>query len=181
MNAPTHELPALPDGAEEGGAGAGLSVSDSDAGGSGNGTDGVAASPELAGQSDGVASEVRHSEETLVIPEKTTAWSEEELTGGREATDYKPKLPEWVVAFSPGETFNVNGWECKTLHVGNEDGHWLILMQPQRPLGTFVPKSRAASRVEFKGLVRKIGKKKAKKLVKERAAKRAAATENAEA
>jgi hypothetical protein len=183
-HAPTSELPAVRSGEDvhttdtDTGAAAGIDAPVSDAGGRDAGVAQDTVGTEQSGSSVVADGEVRDS--ASVAPEKTTAWSEEELTGGRETTDYEPpapeqpKLPEWVTAFGPGETFSANGWECKTLHVGMEDGHWLVLMQPQRRLGTFVPKSRAASRAEFKGMVRTLGKKKAKKVIKERAAKAAA-------
>lgn len=103
--------------------------------------------------------------------EKTSAWSEEELTGGRIPTDEPPKVPEWCASFPPGETFVANGWECKTLHIGMEDGHWLMLVQPERLLGKFVPRSRAMKRAAFKQLVRKVGKKKARVQAKDACAK----------
>lgn len=164
-HAPTHKLPTLPDDADAIAVGVtGDAAPASDAGGDDPGTYGDNASTtELSGDSGVPDGEVR---DTSQVVEKTSAWSEEELsTGGRVATDESPKLPEWVGAFPAGELFTVNGWECKTLHIGCEEGNWLVLMQPQRLLGRFVPKSRNAKRADFKALVRKVGKKKAKSLV----------------
>lgn len=123
-----------------------------------------------------VDGEVRDSSE--VAPEKTSAWTDEERERVSEPPA-PPKLPEWAASFPAGETFTANGYECQTLHVGCEDGHWLILMRPVRQLGTFTPKSRAASRAEYRGLVRTLGKKKAKARIKERARAANAASEEA--
>ena len=53
-----------------------------------------------------------------------------------------PKPPEWVTAYTIGSSIYHEGWESFVRHVGCEDGHWLVLIEPVRKM------NRAARRRE---------------------------------
>jgi hypothetical protein len=74
-------------------------------------------------------------------PEKTSAWAEEE-TKCSPPDLQPPKPPEWVSAYTVGSSIYHEGWESFIRHVGHEDGHWLVLIEPVRKM------NRAARRRE---------------------------------
>lgn len=97
---------------------------------------------------------------------KVSAWTEAELEGKpvppAAPIIIPPPLPAWLTTFPPGTLFNVNGWDCAVRHVGQEEGHWLMLVEPVRCTQGVM------SRSEYRRLKAQIGKKKVKKILKER-------------
>lgn len=97
-------------------------------------------------------------------PEKTSAWTDEERARDAAPTAKVPEIPPWVVEFAPGTVLTHAGWDCVVRHVGCEEGHWLILLEPMAYNG----KSRNASRSEFRRLRAQVGKRKAKEILASR-------------
>lgn len=101
--------------------------------------------------------------ESDAIVEKTSAWTDEERE--KPQPPQVPQLPAWIVSFQPGSVFNVNGWDCAVRHVGQEEGHWLLLVEPIRNT------QRVMSRSEYRRLKAQVGKKEVEQIIKARGQK----------
>lgn len=74
------------------------------------------------------------SEYRRIEVRKTSAWTAEEKEKMEHWTDTPPKPPEWVTAYTVGSSIYHEGWESFIRHVGQEDGHWLVLIEPVRKM-----------------------------------------------
>lgn len=98
-------------------------------------------------------------DEVKVI-EKTTAWTDE---AREEAAKTAPiTVPPWVTSFAPNTVITHDGWEAVVRHVGCEEGHWLVLLEPiQRSSPT-------RFRSEYRRLKVQVGKKKAREMIQQK-------------
>ena len=99
------------------------------------------------------------------VVEKTSRWTEAEREADAAPPPKPPTVPAWVYTFRPGTVFTHEGWDCVVRHIGCEEGHWLMLVEPM----LYTP-PRAVSRSEYRRLVAQVGKKKARQIIKERKA-----------
>lgn len=110
-------------------------------------------------------------------PVKSSAWTDEEIERERARdaaivaeTKQEEKqgipIPEWLgTAFVPGTILKHNGVDAKIMGIDlMPDGVWIAILAPQEPAAK--PKSRL--RAEYHRLAREVGKKKAKKMMRER-------------
>lgn len=77
-----------------------------------------------------------------------------------------PDPPPWIMHFLPESVITHAGWEAVVRHVGYEEGHWMVLLEPMRPVG-----KRLMSRSEYRRLKAQVGKKGVEKVLLERKAK----------
>jgi len=74
------------------------------------------------------------SEYRRIEVQKTSQWTDKEKEAIQHWTDTPPKPPEWVTAYTVGSSIYHEGWESFIRHVGQEDGHWLVLIEPVRKM-----------------------------------------------
>lgn len=90
--------------------------------------------------------------------EKTSQWTDAD----REIAVPAPAgitIPPWIPSFAPNTIITHDGWEAVVRHVGQEEGHWLVLLEPVRQVAQ---RNRAA----YKRLKHQLGKKKARAAIK---------------
>lgn len=106
--------------------------------------------------------------------EKVSAWTEAELAAAPEvveAVPERPAFPPWLASFVPGTVINHGGWEAIVRHVGCEEGNWLVLLQPTKPL-----QERIISRSTYRRLKAQLGKKGVEQVLADRKAQVAGGT-----
>lgn len=97
--------------------------------------------------------------EEIKVVEKTSAWTDTERETAASVASPPLVVPPWVTSFAPNTVITHDGWEAVVRHVGCEEGHWLVLLEPTKQI-------RQVSRSEYRRLKIQVGKKKAKELVK---------------